>query len=361
MSQAELVQRPQSREEYYTELVKREAEKHGEMGDGKLQKFNIRTLEDIGGPQEEYLRNMRNLGVWGLQNPTEWLQAVEEKKPYTVVVGFKPSRFHVGHITTARELAFHMDHGGKPMFIVSGFEAGSPLSQDEAQGKVNKFMNIAAHYSNSEPVRNPTVISDTVSDDLSALEERVGSDLSIQQIKRLYGWDDSTSLYKMRTAAKLAAAFILPRVLNPDQPAVVLMDINQVTHTEVAKIVARKLKLPTPAYSHRLLLPGLDSVNQRMSVNRPESVIFLDGDERDQEKRLQKAYTGGQPTRELQQKLGADALGCSFYRIVDTINPDGSLLEETLHRCGSGAFLCGQCKIANIQEIRDQLNLLRTL
>lgn len=330
------------RQSYFEGLVLKQTNEHGPDGTNKIKQFGIKPLLDS--PDQKlspYLRNLRSLGVWGVQNPSRWLNAAENGEDYTVMVGFRPSRWHMGHLTLARELAFHLDHGGKPLFVVSGYEANAPLSQRGAEKKVEELLPYVSHYAKSQQKPDIKVVADTDSIELRKLEDQIGYLFSIKAIQRLYGWDDTTSINKIRIPILLAASFLLPQVLNPDRATVVLTDVNQTTHSELAKVAARRLGIDSPpAYSHRLLLPGLSGTG-RMSVKDASSVVFLDEPEADIEKKLRRSVTGGQPTLELQQQLGGDSTGCSFFRSAELLLDAHA--ERTHSTCRSGA-LCGACK-----------------
>ena len=145
-----------------------------------------------------------------------------------------------------------------------------------------------------------------------------------------------------------AAAFLFPRHLFPDTPLVVLSDIKQITHAEVAKIVARKIGVPVPAFSYRMLLPSLLGPQQRMSVRNESSAVFLDEDIGKVSAKLRRCFSGGCMTVEEQRKQGGNPFACSFFKVCRLLVPEEQA-QEMLTNCVSGSVLCGDCKIQRLK------------
>ena len=305
----------------------------------------------------DIIESMQQLGVWALQHSTPILQAIHDDREFCVLVGFRPSRFHLGHITLIQELLWYMDHGAKPIFIVSGHEANTSLSADQARKKVLEFWQILLAESGQKIPEPDHIYSDKECLDLRLLEDRVEECVPAQKIFQLYGWKSEISVAVLRVATKTAAAFLFPRVLFPKLPVVVLSDINQVTHSEVAKIVSRKMGITVPAFSYRVLLPSLLGPQKRMSIRNERSAIFLNEDVGQASKKLRRCFSGGRRTVSEQREQGGNPFVCSFFSVCRLLLSGGEV-EELLGKCVSGQASCGDCKSLYVQPALKRLEQL---
>ncbi len=193
--------------------------------------------------------------------------------------------------------------------------------------------------------------------DLRLLEDRVEEVVPIQKILQLYGWETNISIAALRVATMNTAAFLFPHSLLRGAPTIVLSDIKQVTHAEVAKIAARKLGIPIPSFSYRMLLPSLLGPQRRMSVKDERSAIFLDEDVSTISKKLRKCFSGGCRTVEEQREKGGNPFTCSFFKVCNLLLS----CEDTtkmLSKCVSGQILCGHCKAEYIEPSLSRLSQL---
>jgi tryptophanyl-tRNA synthetase len=180
------------------------------------------------------------LGVWATQSFEQIQRSWEQNKKYFVFVGFKYSDFHLGHLTLAREIAWHYEQGGMPFFVVSGHE-GVPISTKTAEEYVNRFLFIIKKLTNVE-VNTSNIHLDVQEQGIYYLEDLISRQLTVNKLKQLYGWSDFDTLYKMKIPSMLCASFLFPNLQNGNYSTVILADVNQATHMEILKIVSKKLK-----------------------------------------------------------------------------------------------------------------------
>lgn len=291
----------------------------------------------------DIVESLQRLGVWAMQYPTPILEAIRKGRDFFVLVGFRPSRFHLGHVTLAQELSWYMSRGAKPFFIISGYEANASLSVSEARAKVSEFWQILKAVQGQEIPEPDHVYSDKECLELRLLEDRVEECVSTQKILRLYGWKADISVAALRVATMNATSFLFPCHLFPNTPLLILSDIKQITHAEVAKTVAHKIGVSVPAFSYRMLLPSLMGPQQRMSVRNESSAIFLDEDVSNISLKLRKCFSGGRMTIEEQRKLGGNPFVCSFFKVCRLLASEEQA-QEMLANCVSGSIMCGDCK-----------------
>jgi len=305
----------------------------------------------------DIVEQLQQLEIWALQHPIPILEAIRDRREFCVLVGFRPSRFHLGHVTLAQELAWYISQGATPFFIVSGYEANTSLSTNEARAKVSEFWQIVRAVYGQELPEPDHVYSDKECLDLRLMEDRVEEVVPIQKILQLYGWKNNISIAALRVATMNATAFLFPHSLLHGTPTIVLSDIQQVTHAEVAKIAARKLGIPIPAFSYRILLSSLLGPQRRMSVKDERSAIFLDEDAGAISKKLRKCFSGGCKTVEEQREKGGNPFICSFFKVCNLLLSREDM-AKMLSKCVSGQILCGHCKAEYIEPSSSRLSQL---
>lgn len=301
---------------------------------------------------KEAVEHLQSLGIWALQQPQALLQALKHGDAFTVVVGFKPSRFHLGHLTLAREIAWYMGHGALPVFVLSGHEAGIPLSQGQAREKVAEFWEIVRVISRRAWPFPEDVYSDADSALIRTIEFEIGAHLSVGKILSLYGWEKTITVNRLRVAATLAAAFLLAQKLRPDWHTVVPIDIHQAPHAEITRQVAMKVGYSVPTFSYRVLLPSLRTSQERMSIKNPKTALFLSESVEELDKKLQKAVTSGLPL-EAQRQIGGKPHCCAFFRAAQAaLDEEAEAIATT---CRSGNSTCRECKAQNSKNIIDAI------
>ncbi len=295
--------------------------------------------------------SLLGVGVWALQNHSQLCIAIKNKKPFAVLIGMRPgATFHLGHLTMMNELQWYVEKGGIPLIVYAGFEASKKQEDLDLSHEFESFKKLYHRFTGGELTSETVTISDLEDIALLRLERQIEEVITTRKILQLYGWDESTSVAKLRIPCKTAAAFLLPSVLMPEVPCVILSDINQVTHFEIAKITSRSLGLRLPTVSYRHLLQSLEGPEGRMSVKNPKSLLFLDDKPEIVGNKLKRCFSGGKLTAEEQRESGGNPDVCSFFKVANVTLPqeESSAIYES---CRKGSVLCGQCKKLHIPEI----------
>jgi tryptophanyl-tRNA synthetase len=316
-----------------------------ELSTKKINQFKITPLT----PSNPIERQFQLLGVWGTQNINNIVRTIETKSKFNVIIGFRPSRFHFGHFTLAREIAYYIEHGGKPIFIISDFLHEKQLSQKEKQDVFNNFIKLIRFYRHVDS-DNIEVIYDMDNYRLTLLETLISNHITINKICKLYGWGASTSLKLARSASLSVSEFLFSNHYYPDLQSVVLCDINQVTHVELTKIIARKLKINLPGFSYRILLPSSLNPDERMSIRNEKGCIFVDDSAEVKDKKLRLSFTGGRKTTIEQRQLGGEPWNCCFFKYIDLFSTFEHKSQIFLD-CTNGTVTCFECKNKNSSSI----------
>lgn len=322
-----------------------------------VKQFALETIADSPSDAFTQIRSgFARVGVWAFQNPAPVFEAILDRKQFSVLVGMRPNpAFHLGHLTLVRELHWLIQQGGQPIFVLAGCEANQYITALEAEREMLRFAQVYQKFTGTPLPETSVSFSDQDSRDLQILEAETAKCLSARKVLQLYGWDASVSLANLRTPAITAAAFLLPATLYPNRPALVLSDAHQVTHAEAAKIVARKLQLPSPSYSYRLLLPSLEGPAKRMSAKDTKSLITLVEPTEQIERKLRRCFSGGRQSPEEQRSAGGNPQRCSFFQIAELLQPHEA--TTLMHKdCVSGESLCGECKKKHLSKIAGRIH-----
>ena len=95
----------------------------------------------------------------------------------------------------------------------------------------------------------------------------------------------------------------------------------------------------------------------KMSSSRPETTIFLDDEVSVMEKKVKRAFSGGQPTVEEHRRLGGDCdKDVAFQYLLTFFEPDDTALEEIRRAYTSGDMLAGEIKKICIDRAAEWLS-----
>lgn len=333
-------------EDYYQKICADVVESEQE----KIKQFHIKPL--IGTTELE--NKFRSLGVWGMQNSERIFKAINDGIGFNILIGFRPSKFHFGHLTLAREIAYYISIGGIPIFFIAGYEANQSLSESETENLIDRFLRLVNFYSEIKlATKNVRIVYDRIDIQLLQLEEIVSDKIKVGKVFGLYGWDESISLKQIRNTSISVSAFLFSNYYFDQNPSIVLCDINQVTHVALTKIVATKLELEIPCFSYRVLLPSTTNPKERMSGKKQESCIAIDEEQESKNKKVKTSFTGGRKTVEEQKQIGGEPYKCCFFKYLELF-VDRNEIKEIHSKCIDGSVSCSQCKNTNQKTITQQ-------
>lgn len=174
---------------------------------------------------------------------------------------------------------------------------------------------------------------------------RVAKKITCSAQKAAFGFTDSTNVGLMfYPTLQIAVAFLPSDLYGEPTEVLIPAGIDQDPYWRLARDVASSLGYPKPAQIHNKLLPGL-GVGGKMSSSRPETAIYTTDPPEVAKSKVMRAYTGGQPTAELQKKMGGSPEACPVFKMYEMLfEDDDSKLMERYHACKAGALLCGECK-----------------
>ncbi|MDE1839893.1 MAG: tryptophan--tRNA ligase [Thaumarchaeota archaeon] len=168
--------------------------------------------------------------------------------------------------------------------------------------------------------------------------------ITYSTVKAVFGFENSTNIGMIGFPPIQAAPCFLPSIIEGrPTPVLIPAAIDQDPYWRVTRDIAEKLGYPKPAQIHSKFLPGL-GMQGKMSSSIPETAIFTTDDDSTIDKKISSTFTGGQPTVELQRKLGANFSICPVFWYLRYFFDTEKESDERARKCKGGQLLCGECK-----------------
>jgi tryptophanyl-tRNA synthetase len=173
--------------------------------------------------------------------------------------------------------------------------------------------------------------------------------ITFSTVRAVFGFQNSTNIGMIGFPPIQAAPCFLPSVIEgKPTPVLIPAAIDQDPYWRVTRDIAEKIGYPKPAQIHSKFLPGL-GMQGKMSSSIPETAIFTADDEDVVERKISNSFTGGQPTVDLQRKLGANFSICPVFWYLRYFFDTEKESDERARKCKGGELLCGECK-CNLKE-----------
>jgi len=185
---------------------------------------------------------------------------------------------------------------------------------------------------------------------------KVAKKITYSTQKATFGFTDSTNVGMVfYPVLQMTVAFLPSELYGEDVYVLIPAGIDQDPYWRIARDIASSLGYPKPAQIHNKLLPGLGPEG-KMSSSKPETAVYTTDDPEVAKQKIMKAFTGGQPTVELQRKLGGNPDRCSIFKMYEMMfEEDDVKLQERYHACKTGNLLCGECKAELAERVSKYL------
>ncbi|MGI0088287.1 MAG: tryptophan--tRNA ligase [Nitrosotalea sp.] len=168
--------------------------------------------------------------------------------------------------------------------------------------------------------------------------------ITFSTVKAVFGFQNSTNIGMIGFPPIQAAPCFLPSVIEgKPTPVLIPAAIDQDPYWRVTRDIAEKIGFPKPAQIHSKFLPGL-GMQGKMSSSIPDTAIFTTDTEDAIDKKISNTFTGGQPTVDLQRKLGANFNICPVFWYLRYFFDTEKESDERARKCRAGELLCGECK-----------------
>ena len=142
-------------------------------------------------------------------------------------------------------------------------------------------------------------------------------------------------------------------------PCLIPCAIDQDPYFRQCRDNAPRLGLVKPAIIHTVFLPSLRGSESKMSASDTDSSIYLNDTDNQIKKKIGKAFSGGQDTRELHEQLGGrTAVDVPFQYLTFFLESDEEL-ESIRDRYEKGLMQSGEMKAAATKELQAYVAAFR--
>jgi tryptophanyl-tRNA synthetase len=323
-----------------------------------IQEFGIEKLSISERERLKENRFFRRKIIFGHRDLSTIFKAIDQKKPWAVMSGIKPSGpFHLGTLTTALEIVEFQKMGAKAYYCIADIESweDNGISYEEAEPyAIDQLSDILALGLDPDPKKayiwrqsKETIVQDVCF--------RVGRLVTQNMLNAIYGEKD----FGLYLAALIQVGDItLPQVLDGAQPVVVPVGIDQDPHLRLTRDLTRRYYKTyfLPGATYHKLLPGLDGTD-KMSKRNPNSYFDFSESIDSIEKKIKNAFTGGRKNKKEQQELGGQPDICMIYKIeMYHFEDDDEKLEKIYKDCITGKLMCGEHKKECVERILNFIN-----
>jgi len=190
---------------------------------------------------------------------------------------------------------------------------------------------------------------------------KVAKKLTLSTVKNTFGFTDSNNIgATFFPAIEIAVAFLPTELFGKETPVLIPTAIDQDPYFRLARDVAESLNYPKPATLYSKFLPGLTG-EDKMSASNPDSALYVNDDDREVKRKIMNAFTGGQPTVELQRRLGGNPDSCPVYRYHMLLDDNDEAVKKIYEDCRGGRLLCGECKLMLYDKVKSFLSRHREM
>ncbi|CAF9918465.1 MAG: hypothetical protein ALECFALPRED_000684 [Alectoria fallacina] len=196
----------------------------------------------------------------------------------------------------------------------------------------------------------------------------IGKKTTNNQIKGTFGFNDTNNILEFafpatQSATSFATSFPFIFGSNPKTvskiPCLIPCAIDQDPYFRQCRDNAPRLGLVKPALIHTVFLPSLRGSESKMSASDIESSIYLNDTDNQIKKKVGKAFSGGQDTRELQEQIGGrTAVDVPFQYLKFFLESDEEL-ESIRERYEKGLMQSGEMKAATTKELQTYVAAFR--
>jgi len=331
----------------YEKLIK-------EFGTEKLGEDLIKRIEKQAGKSSHFLRRKIYFSHRGLK---EILDAFDKGEEFVLYTGRGPSgTTHIGHLMPYLFTKYLQDAFKAKLYYEltddEKFFTKENLSLKECTGFAydNALDFIACGF---KPENTKIIIDTKDIGLLYPIAARVAEKTTFSTAKAVFGFSNETNIgWIFFPAVQASVAFLESEIKGKKVRCLIPCGIEQDPYWRIARDVAEKIGYYKPGAIHGKFLPGLKE-GGKMSASDPSSAIWVTDSEKEVEKKVGNAFTGGRATVEEQRKLGGNPEVCNVHKYYFFLfEQDDEKLEKLYDDCRKGKILCGECK----KELAKRVN-----
>lgn len=327
-----------------------------------VNEFGIENFSDILGSIESPARLMKRGVVFSHRDFGKMVPLINGKKDFAVMTGMMPSgQMHIGHKMVVDQLKWYFDKGGFMSLSIADMEAYAARGISFKEGRdiaVKEYLSNYIALGLDLTDDNVNVYLQSENKLLNDLTYKLSKKTNFNQLKAIYGFDQSTNMAHLYAPLIQVADILLPQLEEYGGPkdVVVPVGIDQDPHIRLTRDIAAKLKdeygFITPSSTYHRFLTGL--TGDKMSSSKPKTAIYLNESPEEAEKKVKSAKTGGRESLKEQKELGGRPDECVIYEmLVYHLVDDDKELEKIREECVNGELMCGHCKVHAAELMKD--------
>ena len=336
--------------------------------DKLVNQFGIQKISDMISEIKDPQRLMKRGVVFGHREFDEINKLINKNEDFAVVTGMMPSgQMHIGHKMVVDQLIWYQDKGAMLSLPIADLEsyAARDMSFDKARKiAVEEYLTNWIALGLDLERDNVNVYLQSENKLLQDLEFKASRKTNFNQLKAIYGFDESTNMAHMQAPLMQVADILLPQIEEFGGPkkVVVPVGIDQDPHIRLTRDIAHRLSeelgFISPASTYHRFLTGL--TGDKMSSSKPSTAIYLNEDSETAAKKVKTAKTGGRESLKEQEELGGEVDKCVIYEmLVYHLIDDDEEIEKIREECLSGQLRCGDCKVRTSELMREYFEDLK--
>ncbi|MEM4270590.1 MAG: tryptophan--tRNA ligase [Candidatus Pacearchaeota archaeon] len=291
----------------------------------------------------------------------KWLDAYDKGKKVSVITGRGPSeKMHLGHLVPFLVAKSLQDEFNCNVFIPISDDEKFYVKESLSYEQALKYSedNILDLIALSFKPGKTFIFQDFVYTDIYKYAARIAKRITYSTAKAIFGLKPENNIGWSFYPAMQAAHMLFPQFYTKQKHiSVVPVGIDQDPFIRLTRDIAEHcdFNLEKPAALHAKFIPSLFG-GTKMSASG-EGVIWLSDTPEEVERKIKKhAFSGGQPTIELQRKLGGNPdIDVSFQYLKMFFEPDDKKLKEIEDNYRNGKLLTSELKEILIGKINDFL------
>ena len=274
----------------------------------------------------------------------KFMKAIKTKKKCAILSGANASGpMHIGHLGVFLTNLFFQKHYGCDVYI--------PISDDESyvfdkvktqeEGKKYSYVVAKQILALGFNPKKTFFIIDQLATGIYNYAIKYSKRITSSTAKATCGHTDEDNIGVQFYLAVQAAHINLPLELGYDA-VLVPIGPDEDARLRIARDVAAKYQMFKPAALHSVFMPGLDG--EKMSASKPHTSIFLSDDLKTIKKKINRAFSGGQPTAEEHRKKGGNPDVDIAYQYLDALFLDRKASKKLRADYKAGKILAGEMK-----------------
>ncbi|XP_060533920.1 tryptophan--tRNA ligase, cytoplasmic [Cylas formicarius] len=178
---------------------------------------------------------------------------------------------------------------------------------------------------------------------------RIQKCVTFNQVKGIFGFDDSTVIGKIAFPAVQAAPALstsFPDIFGDKKiPCLIPCAIDQDPYFRMTRDVCPRIGFDKPALLHSKFFPALQGAKTKMSASEANSTIYVNDTPKQLKNKINKyAFSGGQATVEEHREIGGNCDVDISYQYLRFFLDDDDKLEQIRKDYTSGKLLTGELK-----------------